>query len=198
VVKPYILSLQEAKNTKREYLRIKFNTEIFENLLSKQKQITVPADGLGITLGNPNAKHTLVKVCNPYCGPCSKMHSKIEELLHETDAVKLKIIFTAPNDPANKMYKPVNHLLAIQEKYASENILKEALDRWYLSEDKDYDRFAIQYPMNGELNKQGAKVEAMYNWCNKMEIMATPTIFIDGFQLPDAYDVKDLKYFLQE
>ncbi len=31
-IKPYILSLQQAKNTKREYLRIKFNAEIFNTL----------------------------------------------------------------------------------------------------------------------------------------------------------------------
>jgi len=24
-----------------------------------------------ILIGNPNAKHTTVKVCNPYCGPCA-------------------------------------------------------------------------------------------------------------------------------
>ncbi|MBI3717856.1 MAG: hypothetical protein HY252_04610 [Sphingobacteriales bacterium] len=49
-VKPFILRLQEAKNTKREYLRIKFNSEIFETLLKKQKQVTVPVDGLGIDM----------------------------------------------------------------------------------------------------------------------------------------------------
>ncbi|MEJ7678509.1 MAG: vitamin K epoxide reductase family protein [Segetibacter sp.] len=66
VVKPYILHLQEAKNTKREYLRIKFNTEIFSTLLKKQKHISISTEGLGINLGNPNATNTLIKVCNPY------------------------------------------------------------------------------------------------------------------------------------
>jgi thiol-disulfide isomerase/thioredoxin len=198
VLKPYVMQLQEAKNTKREYLRIKFNTEIFETLLKKQKQITLPVDGLGIEIGNPLAKHSIVKVCNPYCGPCSKAHAKIEELLEETENVKVKIIFTAPRDEENKMYKPVSHLLAIEEKYGNDNILKEALDRWYLSEEKEYKSFAAHYPMNGELQQQGEKVEAMYNWCIKMEIMATPTLFINGYQLPDAYDVKDLKYFLED
>lgn len=81
--KPFVLQLQQGKNTKREYLRIKFNTEIFETLLRKQKQITIPTDGLGIDLGNPGATNTLIKVCNPYCGPCAKAHPKIEELLEQ-------------------------------------------------------------------------------------------------------------------
>jgi hypothetical protein len=80
-IKPYILSLQQAKNTKREYLRIKFNTEIFNTLLKKQKALTIPADGLGINLGNPAATNSIIKVCNPYCGPCAKAHPKIDALL---------------------------------------------------------------------------------------------------------------------
>ena len=37
-IKPYVLKLQNEKTTKRQYLRIKFNVEIFETLLKKQKQ----------------------------------------------------------------------------------------------------------------------------------------------------------------
>lgn len=72
-IKPFILRLQDAKGTKREYLRVKFNTEIFETLLKKQKAITLPVDGLGIDIGNPAATNTLIKVCNPYCGPCARI-----------------------------------------------------------------------------------------------------------------------------
>ena len=88
--KPLILRLQESINTKREFLRIKFNTEIFETLLNKQKNITEPIDGLGIDLGNPDATNTLVKVCNPYCGPCAKAHPEIEKLLEIINAALLK------------------------------------------------------------------------------------------------------------
>lgn len=54
-IKPFVLRLQENKNTKREYLRIRFNSEIFETLLKKQKAITISTEGLGITIGNLNA-----------------------------------------------------------------------------------------------------------------------------------------------
>ena len=52
--------------------------------------------------------------------------------------------------------------------------------------------------MNGELGKQGDKVEAMDKWCNANDITYTPTIFINGQQLPDAYSIEDLQYFLPE
>ncbi|MFT4094011.1 MAG: vitamin K epoxide reductase family protein [Niabella sp.] len=76
IVKPFVLKLQEVKQEKREYLRLKYNTEVFEAILQKQKSITISTEGLGIDLGNMNARHELIKVCNPYCGPCAKAHPR--------------------------------------------------------------------------------------------------------------------------
>jgi len=195
--KPYILRLQEAKNIRREYLRIKFNTEIFDTLLKKQKSVTASVEGLGITLGNPAAANELIKVCNPYCGPCAKAHPKIEALLEQQNNLKARIIFTAPNDEDNMMTKPVRHLLAIEEK-KNEALTKKALDDWYLVEEKNYENFASHYPMNGELTRQGDRIEAMHKWCKAMGVNVTPTIFLNGYQLPDAYSIEDLQYFLLE
>ena len=197
-VKPYLLRLQEAKNTKREYLRIKFNAEIFETLLKKQKAITLPVYGLGIDIGNPGATNSIIKICNPYCGPCASAHLKIDRLLEDIPNLNVKIIFTTPNQPQQDAYKPVSHLLAIEEKANNERVMKTALDDWYLSDKKDYALFAAKHPMNGELTKQGEKIEAMDKWCKAMDVRATPTIFLNGYQLPDAYSIEDLQYFLLE
>ena len=64
-------------------MRIKYNPQIFEALLLKQKKIEQCTESLGITLGDVSAKNTLIKVCNPYCGPCAKAHPEIEKLLEE-------------------------------------------------------------------------------------------------------------------
>jgi protein-disulfide isomerase len=75
-------------------------------------------------------------------------------------------------------------LLAIQAQSNDEQVIKHALDDWYLSDKKEYDVFAAKYVMNGELTKQGEKIEAMDNWCKSMNIHVTPTVFINGYQLP--------------
>jgi uncharacterized membrane protein len=195
VIKPYLLQLQEAKTTSREYLRLKFNTQIFDTLLTKQKQITLPTEELGIEIGNPNAKHTIIKVCNPYCGPCAKAHPEIEKLLEDNVNLKVQIIFAVSSDTTNPSYKPVSHMLAIAELGNSE-VVRKSLDEWYLKTVKDYSNFANKYPMNGEIAKQQGKIEAMDKWCNAMGIQFTPTFFVNGYQLPDVYSISDLKYFL--
>ncbi|MBS1579259.1 MAG: thioredoxin domain-containing protein [Bacteroidetes bacterium] len=198
LLKPAFLELQEAKRKKRQLLRLKYDTSIFEALLTKQKQVTVQPTGLGITLGNPAATHTIIKVCNPYCGPCAKAHPEIEKLIENNEHIKAQIIFYIPGKN-NREFKEiiVKHLLAIAAKEDAA-LISKALDDWYLADTKDYDAFAAKYPMNGALKQQNDKLEAMDKWCKTTDITFTPTFFINGKQLPDIYNIKDLSYFLSE
>ncbi len=193
---PAYRSAKESKTNRHELQRLKHNRQIFDALLAKQKQVSEEPDGLGIILGNPDAQHKIIKVCSPYCGPCAKAHAPIEALLENNPDVQVQIIFTATNQPGDIKAPPVKHLLAIADKRKNEEIIKHALDDWYFADKKDYDVFAAKYPMNGELQKQNDKVEAMRKWCDKVGIEFTPTFFINGSQLPDIYSVNDLKYFL--
>jgi hypothetical protein len=120
----------------------------------------------------------------------------MEKLLEEMPDLKAKIIFTGfSGDEA--MTKPAMHLMAIAET-SDEGTIKKALDDWYLPAKKDYEAFAGKYPVNGQLQKQDKKIKAMYQWCTDMKVTATPTFFINGYQLPRTYDVADLRYFLLE
>ncbi|MFV0390543.1 MAG: vitamin K epoxide reductase family protein [Paludibacteraceae bacterium] len=197
-VKPYLLKMQESKNTKRAYLRVKFNSEVFDTLLKKQMKIVSSADGIGIDLGNPLATNQLIKVCNPYCGPCSKAHPKIEKLLEEIPNLKVKIIFTTPNNSEFSAYEPTAHILALASHSTDEKALKKVLDDWYLQDVKNYDNFKNLYPTDIALDRQGDRIEDMFQWCEMNKISFTPTFFINDFQLPDAYDIEDLSYFLLE
>jgi len=187
---------KEGESHRRELARLKHNPHIFEALLKKQKAITLPTEGLGITLGNPDARHRIIKVCNPYCGPCAKAHPAIEEILYRNPDVQVRIMFTASDDERDLSALPVRHLLAVAEK-GDAVLLKKALDDWYLPPGKDYEAFAMKYPMNGELQAQGEKLTAMRTWCERTEVFSTPTFFVNGYQLADMYSVEDLKYFLR-
>ncbi|RFM34941.1 vitamin K epoxide reductase family protein [Chitinophaga silvisoli] len=175
--------------------RLKNNAQIFEALLGKQKQITETTAGLGITLGNPDAPYKITKVCSPYCGPCAQAHPELERLLHNNPDLQLQIIFTASGHEKDPNNLPVAQLLAIAENN-NETATRQALDDWYLPAMKNFETFAAAHPVNGAVNTQGEKIAAMHEWCKKMEISFTPTLFVNGYQLPEMYSVADLKYFL--
>jgi uncharacterized membrane protein len=200
---PALQKAKESKSLNTELQKLKHNPQIFEALLQKQKVVTENPEGLGLILGNADAKYKLIKVCNPFCGPCAAAHTPIEQLLHNNPDVQVQILFTTGVDENDYRLPPIKHLLAIAEKN-NEGTLKKALDDWYLAPTKNYDSFAAKYPMNGELKKQSEKISKMSTWCNNTRIEFTPTFFIsigddngesNFYQLPGMYSVNDLKYF---
>lgn len=191
---PSLKAARQNKLTTAELQRMKHNPEIFRALLLQQKAMAAPAGNLGIVLGNPSAPNKIVKVCNPYCGPCAKAHAQLEQLVHNNPAVQLQIIFTASSNENDFKTPPVRHLLAIAEDN-EEPVVKGALNDWYLAKEKNYQVFANKYPIAAQLLRQDGKIEAMQNWCEQTQISYTPTIFVNGQQLPEMYTVEDLKYF---
>lgn len=191
-------ALRQAKDShanKASLQRLKHSAEIFEALLVRQRATPAIPSDMGIVLGNPKAEREIVKVCNPYCGPCAKVHPELESLLHSNPALRIRIIFTASGGDQDIKAPPVRHLLAIAGK-GQEAMTKKALDDWYLSGQKDYQQFAAKYPLQEDLNGQNPKLESMHQWCEATGITFTPTIFVNGYQMPEMYQVSDLKYIL--
>jgi|AGTN01.3.fsa_nt_gi Predicted membrane protein len=185
-----------AMQYSRRLQRLKYNPQIFETLLANQKKITESTDNIGITLGNPKGKIHLIKVCNPYCIPCSLTHPILDELLGNNPEIKLQIIYSVSEAENDYRNKPVKTLLTIAQTSTSEQI-REALNNWYLPIEKDYESFNKQYYFdNSILEEKSRAIKKMREWCEKTEIKFTPTFFINDYQLPDIYTVEDLRYFL--
>lgn len=207
IINVLITALQKGKAGKENFTslqKLKNNPHVFSALLKKQKEVSESPENLGIILGNPSARYKIIKVCNPYCGPCSAAHQQMEELLQFNEDLRLQILFTATNEKNDIRTPPVKHILALADKY-DEETLKQALDDWYLNDPKNYDVFAAKYPVSEELEQQDQKIELMKNWCDKIKIGFTPTFFIsmnEGdddrsskyFQMPGTYTANDLKY----
>lgn len=191
---PVLKEAKEGRIINRRWKKLHNNPAIFETLLSRSKRVLAPIDNLGILVGNPNAKNELVKVCHPYCGPCSLAHSELMDMLKDNENIRLRIIFTSSGEEYDSSTAPVRHFLGIHEKYGG-HFVHQALNDWYLSKDKNYKSFALRYPMNGELMNQSHKIEQMYNWCQSMKIKGTPTFFINGYELPEHYTISELNNF---
>ena len=190
IAKPLILKAKEQPVFEAAYKRLLYNPETFNNLLQQQSSAPDGYQNIGIEIGNPEAENTIIKVCNPYCGPCAKAHAVLDEIILKNNNVKLKLIFTASNDKGDVRGIAARHLLAINEKHNAEQTMR-ALDDWYLEDKKDYEVFAALYPMNGEIKKQEGQINEMSKWCYKAEITHTPTIFINGNRLPEQYKIDE-------
>lgn len=192
-LKPYLMAQKELYTTKSKLAKVLSNKELFDYFLSTSRQITFSPEGLGIFLKGPKAKYHVLKVCNPYCGPCSSTHPILEQL-YEAGNIDLQIVFV-PGGGDEVRIKTIRHLMGIASKSNIEQT-RLALDDWYRQDQKDHEAFAKNYPLNGELEKQESNIQAMKDWAEKEQITHTPTIFINGYELPSTYAVEDLKYVL--
>lgn len=193
---PLIIKAKDRNEILRALKKLKRDPIIFSSLLAAQKDIGNSAAGLGITIGNLSSGVTITKVCNPYCGPCASAHPIIEELLENNENLKVQIVFLTGDGKTDMRVSPVKHLLAIAKK-SDQPIIKMALSDWYFSEEKDYGEFSKKYIGydTSSLEIQD-EVDKMNKWCTEFEIQFTPTIFINGKQLPDTYNISDLRNFV--
>lgn len=167
---------------------------IFSSILHSQPAIgPVPAE-LGIVLGNPAATHRIVQVCNPYCGPCASAHDQLETILQENDDIAVQIVFTSSDSPRDMRRLPTAYFMALARK-EDPLLLRHALHEWYKS-GNNLDTLRKKYPTGASLMEENAAIREMHQWCRQSAIVATPTTFIDGYQLPPAFTIADTKYFL--
>ncbi len=196
----YILlpQLQLAKASQKfqhNYQQLKHTKGVFEALLEKERRFEAPTEGLGVILGNPEGSIKLLKVCNPYCGPCAQAHPVLDELIKNNPEIRLQIIFTATSHKEDIRSKPVKAFLAQQKRGANE--LSAILNAWYLSDDADVDALIRTFNLSDDLIEQEVNaIDAMAEWCKATKIEYTPTFFLNQHQLPESYSVTDLRYLL--
>lgn len=183
----------DGRDSKRRLHKILGDSDVFQALLANQKTIQNNSDEIGILLGSESAKYKITKVSSPYCGPCSKSHMALEDLLEVSSDVSLRVIFLSSSDPDVLNNSPVVHFLEMYEKRDQKG-LREAMIDWYGAEVKDYDKFSRKYPLQSR-SKYDKKIDEMRDWCTKNEIAFTPTIFYNGYQLPPIYSSGDLAMF---
>lgn len=193
-LKPLLKQRKEINFHKRALKKIKHNPNVLEGLLIKSRKINTQPERLGISFTNESAKYNIIKVCSPYCGPCAMAHPILEKLVI-AGKINLQILFSV-NSVEDKMGKPVGHFLALDQ-HNDKSHTQQALDNWYLAKKKDYDVFASKYPIKSELNAQMNKIKAMRQWCEAENITYTPTLFINGYELPKEYTIEDLSEVLQ-
>ncbi len=205
---PFIKKAHLLSPVMRELNKIKANENIFEAVLKTQKKVEINENVKRIVFGNPDAAFEITMVTNPYCGPCARMHQKLEALLMQyNDFLRLNIIYAVGNYDADddKRFKSfverknqaIKVLTGIYLKYGPEQSLR-IYKEWYADAQKDIESFIKTYPVDIK-NAKVEKIISVHNqWCQMVNIEATPTLYINGSELPDWYNVEDLKYFIRQ
>ena len=73
--------------------------------------------------------------------------------------------------------------------------MSHVMKEWYVN--MDMTSFKRSHGVNGsDKSRNETNACAMYDFCAYMGIIGTPTIFINGYELPKMYSVSDLLYLI--
>lgn len=192
LLKPLLVNRPRSRREHDELLRLKRNPDLFRALLTQQPPMPPVSNDLHpILLGNPDAGHTITMVTNPYCGPCARTHKELEALLNRNDDVNAMIMFTCDGaeGPATQVAIQVMAL-------ARHGKAALALRDWYESAEKNVDTWIKKYPVNADGTDWLSVAERHTNWCRLANIQITPTLFVNGYQLPEVYRLGDLRWLV--
>lgn len=194
MLKPLLLKAQQVKPLKDQLRHFKYNSELFNAMLKEQPKYVIPAEEWSIVLGNVEANNIITMVSNPYCPPCAKAHDVLDDWLNHNPDIQVRIIFTANNTNEDIKTPVTRHFMALNQ-LPDKTIVKQALNDWYNQRQKSYEAWAKAYPV--QLNEADfIHLDKQKAWCDLAEIKATPTQLVNGYVLPVAYQIKDIKYML--
>ena len=118
------------------------------------------------------------------------MHSRIHELMQKTNnRFQIQYIFSSFNDEVE-----INTRFLIAVYQQRKERAKEVYKRWYVDGHKsikDYPELSDIDLYTDGVNKA---IEYGKAWKEQTGYVATPTVLINGYKLPEEYDVEDLEF----
>lgn len=192
---PKLSEALKVEKLTQEFASLRLKDEVFLTYLKLQPRYDVDKNTSRIIFGNPNAELLVTILTNPHCNPCARMHKRIEALLNDFgEKMCIQYVFSSFNE---EMESSGQFLTAIYLNHIDDmKFVKYCYNDWFLDGKNNRDEFFIKYKEDAD----GEVVRNEYNkhihWREQTKIRATPTILVNGYELPDNYVVEDLKYFV--
>ncbi|GGH03276.1 hypothetical protein GCM10007422_18220 [Pedobacter zeae] len=146
-----------------------------------------------VVLGNPDASTVITMVSNPNCNPCARAHSFLETWIAGRDDIQVKVVFATADHDNDIRTKVARHLAALTLSN-EKKIAERALTHWY-EQKGNFEAWAEAFPLDKAIPTNDSS-ERQKQWCKMAEITFTPTILINGYKMPDPYQLEDLRYLL--
>jgi uncharacterized membrane protein len=194
LVKQTIQQKNRAVQNEMKAARLMNSPEVFTSLLSKQRQTDTTPLEHDFLIGSPDAPVKLTMAVNLFCGPCKNELEHAKELLSIYPgqvSLSLRLLRSSDNGKSSGLIIKT-WLHALEERTNVISNGQTLIEEWY--EVMDTEKFSDSHPVNGAVSDTKAEEcsQAHYDWIKQAEIAKTPTSFMNGYELPSAYRVKDL------
>ncbi len=185
---------QELQSTIRSYRSLKANPEVFNCLLHQKRHVDVSQSNSAIVFGNPEAEYKVTILSNPHCNPCAKLHQTVEDLLHAYEKdICVQYIFCSFNE---SLKESARFLVAVYQQ-KGKSAAQDIYTQWFEhGKFKAEDFFAAFPEVDTTTPDVTAEMERHDEWTKRNGYASTPTILVNGYEMPSDYKLGDLRYFM--
>ncbi|NDV57506.1 vitamin K epoxide reductase family protein [Bacteroides sp. 519] len=159
------------------------NPELFPRLLSASQFIKVPTQITVLSNGVESNDYRIQVITNPNCSNCAKLHEQLMMISN----LPIDLIFVTNN----------NDLIA--KKIAKEIIDTYLLHGWIQAMEKLNEWFKEKNKFNIKNNCTERANQILFEqqkFCEQINLKHTPFIMVNGYALPNVYELKDLRYLI--
>ncbi|MCC8198070.1 MAG: DsbA family protein [Tannerellaceae bacterium] len=143
-----------------------------------------------IIFGNKEGQILLTILTNPHCTPCIRLHTRIRSIVTDSRSnFRIQYLYTS----FGKDYDESSlYMISLYLHHPIEETLR-IYDEWYRWGKVKRHQFFKAYPSPIE-EKVLKEYEKHNAWTDKHQLMATPTILVNGYELPASHQIEDILY----
>ncbi|NRS89750.1 putative membrane protein [Flavobacterium sp. 7E] len=196
-LKPILENKVKAEKLVNELMKFKRNYVVFDFLL-KDIPVLEGFDQLeGLRFGNRSSSLNLTLILSPSCGHCHTAFKDAFELVAKfPDKILLTVLFNVNPENNDNPYKVVvERLLTINN--AEPDNIEEAISDWHIKK-IGLDAWKDKWKVDSITMKVNHEIQKQYDWCEENKFNYTPIKFVNNKLFPDEYEIKELKYFLND
>lgn len=181
----YYREKKSSEMLQHKYLRFVKNPKIFTTLLFDSPHFIIPETNHSLVFGSKNATIFITAFLSLRCSHCSRAFLKLKSLLEENDNIRVNIVLLVSDE------NTINTLYYLNRQNDANEAI-EFLEYWYneypYSKTSIIEKYCIpdDYSVIEEVRNENYN---LYRYCN---IKATPSFFVNGYHLPEQYDIEDI------
>lgn len=189
IIKGYY-NQNEISSIKQKLNMFLVDNDVLNAKCKKQEELLDSKIYSTIHFGNIKSPYQLTVLTNPHCPHCAKLHKEIESVLYKKQRINIGIRFLFVSfgkefDSACKL------LIAARQQLTEKNAL-EIYSLWFEKKQIEIEFFIRTYGLDLEDVKVIKEFEEHKKWVLANHANKTPLVLLNGYVLPDIYEIKDI------
>lgn len=195
LLKFLFISDRGKENTKLELLKMKRDWEVFLFKLKKGKRINIPSDKYALVFGDTQGKVSISVFLSFHCSACAERFDSVQKMIVNNSKIKVQLILSPANDEMSvRLLKTI--FLLIESGQSIKAL--EKLKIWYSTDIKARSKLIKDDVIHGINDEFKKMIEYNSSLFHVGKVAAVPSVYVNGYPLPDEYLIEDIRYHISE